>query len=201
MRRFLAAVLSSSLPLLAVAPAQASPSRLLQYSVVATSGGYAHRATVTVDIIGGSAERVMNVNVDGMPLGIEPSGSLLGGAGHELTSEEDAICSLMSLESEDLAGVSTGDHWDREGPVPGGRHHTRYSVLGVNDEGFVQFAVSRDLQRRDGSVARWHGTMLYDSEAFVPSTIALNGDVSDDSGSAQNVALTIHLIHDSFKHY
>ena len=80
MRRFLAAVLSSSLPLLAVAPAQAAPSRLLQYSVVATSGGFAHRATVTVDIIGGSAERVMNVNIgevgdagmrDGAYVGIE----------------------------------------------------------------------------------------------------------------------------------
>ena len=106
----------------------------------------------------------------------------------------------MSLESEDLSGVSTGDHWEREGPVPGGRHHTRYSVLGVNDDGLVQFAVSRDLQHFDGSVARWHGTMLYDSDAFVPSTIALNGDIND-GGGGQNVALTIHLIHDSFKHY
>jgi hypothetical protein len=213
MRRFLAAVLSSSLPLLAVVPAEAAaPSRQLEYSVVATSGGVARRTNVKIDFIGGSANRVMNVNVDetgapgeyrGASVGIEPSGSLRADTVRELTNEEEAICSLMAMESEDLAGVSTGDHWEREGPVPGGRHHTRFSVLGVNDAGVVEFAVARDLQHADGSVARWHGTMLYDSNAFVPSTITLNGNVSfdDGPGDGRNVAMSIHLIHDSFKHF
>jgi hypothetical protein len=102
-----------------------------------------------------------------------------------------------------MTGVrrSIGDHWEREGLVPGGRHHTRFSVLGVRDDGLVEFAVSRDLQRNDGSVARWRGTMLYNADDFVPSTITLNGSVSDDSAASGNVALTIHLVHDTFKHY
>ena len=83
----------------------------------------------------------------------------------------------MAMKIEDLAGVSIGDHWEREGPVPGGRHHTRFSVLGVNDAGLVEFAVSRDLLRNDGSVAHWRGTMLYDADSFVPATITLNGNV------------------------
>jgi hypothetical protein len=201
MRRFLAAVLSSSLPLLAAVPAQAGPSRQLQYAVVATSGGIARRATVVVDFVSGSAERVMNVNVDEIAdgavqqdayIGIEPSSSLLGDVLGSLTTEEDAICSLMAMESEDLAAVSIGQHWERQGPVPGGHHHTRFSVLGVNDDGLVQFAVSRDLERNDGTVARWRGTMLYNANDFVPSTITLNGE---------NIALSIRLVHDTFKHY
>jgi hypothetical protein len=42
----------------------------------------------------------------------------------------------------------------------------------------VEFAVSRDLRHNDGSVARWYGTMLYDADSAVPSTITLNGNVS-----------------------
>jgi len=215
MRRFLAAVLTSSLPLLAVVPAAAdAPARQLEYSVVATSGGIARRASVLIDFIGGSAERVMNVSVDevgtggfaegqGAYVGIEPSGSLRADRASALTNEEEAICSLMALESEDLAGVAIGDHWEREGPVPGGRHHTRFFVLGVNDRGLVEFAVSRDLVHNDGSVARWHGTMLYDADAFVPSTITLSGNVStgDDPADGRNVAMTIRLVHDTFKHF
>jgi hypothetical protein len=212
MRRFLAAVLSSSLPLLTVVPAAAeAPSRHLEYSVVATSGGVARRATVSIDFVSGSAERTMNVNVAEVGsfgeqqayVGIEPSGSLRAGAMRSLTSEEDAICSLMAMESEDLAAVSRGDHWEREGPVPGGRHHTRFSVLGVNDDGLVEFAVSRDLLHDDGTVARWRGTMLYDAGAFVPATITLNGNVSGDNdpGDGRNIALTIRLVHDTFKHF
>jgi hypothetical protein len=192
-------------------PAEAGPSRTLQYSVVSTSGGIARRATVMLDFIGGSAERVMNVNVgevgdagirDGAYVGIEPSGSLRADTVRALTSEEEAICSLMSMESEDLAGVSTGDHWEREGPVPGGRHHTRYAVLGVNDAGLVEFSVSRDTMGTDGSVARWRGTMLYDADSAVPSKITLNGNVTgDDIAGGRNVAMTIQLVHDSFKHY
>lgn len=204
MRRFLAAVLSSSLPLLAAVPAAAeAPARQLEYAVVATSGGIARRATVRVDFIGGSAERVMTVDIDGTYVGIEPTGSLRAAAYRPLTNEEEAICSLMAMESEDLAGVSIGDHWEREGPVPGGRHYTRFSVLGVKDAGLVEFAVSRDLQRNDGSVAHWRGTMLYDADSFVPATITLNGSVSldDDLAGGRNVAMTIRLVHDSFKHF
>jgi len=198
---------------LAAVPAAAdAPSRQLEYAVVATSGGIARRASVTIDFVGGSAEHTMMVNLDESGeggiredayVGIEASGSLRAGSVRALTSEEDAICSLMSLESEDLAGVSAGDHWEREGPVPGGRHHTRFSVLGVNDAGLVEFAVSRDLQHNDGLAARWRGTMLYDADAAVPSTITLNGNVSmdDDPSDGRNVAMTIRLVHDTFKHY
>src|SRR5580658_5293998 len=212
MRRFLAAVLSSSLPLLVAAPADAVGGRTLQYSVLATSGGIARRATVTIDFIGGSAERMMNVNVDEVPdagppldatIGIEPTGALRAESPSGLTNEEEALCSLMALESEDMYGVGVGDHWERQGPVPGGRHHTRFSVLGVTDAGLVQLAVSRDLVRDDGSVARWNGTMLYDAESSVPSTITLNGNVSasNDPADSGNIAMQIHLIHDTFKHY
>ena len=150
-------------------PAEAdAPARQLEYAVVATRGGVARRATVRVGFIGGSAERLMTVEVDGTYVGIDPTGSLRADALRPLTNEEEAICSLMAMESEDLAGVSIGDHWESEGPVPGGRHHTRFSVLGVNDAGLVEFAVSRDLLRNDGSVARWRGTMLYDADSFVP---------------------------------
>ena len=212
MRRFLAAVLSSSLPLLATGPAAAGPpSRQLEYSVVATSAGLARRATITVDFIGGSAERVMTVNVEEVVddnserhayVGIEPSGSLLSSTVPQLTSEEETICSLMAMESEDLAGVSTGDRWEREGPVPGGSHHTRFAVLGVDDDGYVDFAVSRDLLHDDGSVARWRGTMHYDASAFVPASITLNGNLraGDDPAGGRNVALSIRLVHDTFKH-
>jgi hypothetical protein len=205
MRRFLAAVLSSSLPLLAALPAEAdAPARQVEYSVVATSGGVARRATVTIGFIGGSAERVLAVNVDELVdegslrhayVGIEPTGSLRSPTVAQLTAEEETICSLMAMESEDLAGVSTGDHWEREGPVPGGRHLTRYSVLGVDDAGFVEFAVARDLQHNDGSRARWHGTMHYDSNGFLPATITLNGDLE-----GRSVAMSIRLVHDTFKH-
>jgi hypothetical protein len=212
MRRLLAAVLSSSLPLLAALPAEADgPSRQVEYAVVATSGGVARRATVRVDFIGGSAERVMRVNVDEMVddrtarhafVGIEPSGSLSAADVLQLTSEEETICSMMSMESEDLAGISIGDHWEREGPLPGGRHRTRFSVLGVDDAGYVEFAVSRDLQHDDGSSARWRGTMHYDANGFIPATITLNGNLiaGDDPASGRNVAMSIRLVHDTFKH-
>jgi hypothetical protein len=213
MRRFLAAVLSSSLPLLAVVPAEAdAPSRQVAYAVVATSSGVVRRATVTVDFIGGSAERVMSVDVDedvdtGIVrhdnVGIEPTGSLRADTDQQLTAEEETICSLMSMESEDLAGVSTGDHWEREGAVPGGHHRTRFAVLGVDEAGYVEFAVSRDLVRDDGSSARWRGTMHYDANGFVPATITLNGSLSDGddpSAAARSVAMTIRLVHDTFKH-
>jgi len=73
----------------------------------------------------------------------------------------------------------------------------------VTDEGLVQLAVSRDLVRNAGSVARWSGTMLYDADSSVPSTITLNGNVSasHDPADSGNVAMSIHLIHDTFKHY
>jgi len=211
MRRFLAAVLSSSLPLLAVVPAEADgPARTVQYAVVATSGGVARRATITVDYLGGSSERVMNVGVDEVvddnterqaSVGIEPTGALLSRDVEQLTAEEETICSLISMDSEDLEGVSTGDHWEREGAVPGGRHHTRFAVLGMDDEGYVDFAVARDLQHNDGSSARWRGTMHYDATGAVPATITLNGNLTagDDPAGARNVAMTIRLVHDTFK--
>jgi hypothetical protein len=212
MRRLLAAVLSSSLPLLAAVPAEADgPSRQVEYAVVATSGGVARRATVRVDFIGGSAEHVMRVNVDEVVddstsrhayVGIEPTGSLSTADVQQLTSEEETICSMMSMESEDLAGVSTGDHWEREGLVPGGSHRTRFSVLGVDAAGYVEFGVSRDLRHNDGSSARWRGTMHYDANGFVPATITLNGNLSsgDDSVLGRNVAMSIRLVRDTFKH-
>jgi hypothetical protein len=210
MRRFLAAVLSSSLPLLTAVPVKAEgPSREVQYSVVATSGGVARRATITVDFIGGSVNRLMNVDVDEAldndterqdAVGIEPTGALLDDTERVLTSEEETICSLMSMGSEDLAAAATGDHWEREGAVPGGHHHTRFSVIGVDDDGYVNFAISRDLIRTDGSVARWRGTMRYDSEGAIPATVTLNGNLTaDDSSAGRNVAMTIRLVHDTFK--
>jgi hypothetical protein len=212
MRRFLAAVLSSSLPLLVAVPVSADAGRTLEYTVVATSGGVARQASVTVDFIGGSANRVMNVNVgerndgDGNRqaayVGIEPSGALQAASPQSLTTEVDTICSLMALESEDMDGVGVGDHWEREGAVPGGREHTRFSVISVRDGGLVELAIARDLQHNDGSVAQWRGTMLYNATDFVPSTITLNGNVSsEDTPNARNVALTIRLVHDTFKHY
>jgi hypothetical protein len=107
----------------------------------------------------------------------------------------------MSMGSEDLAGVETGDHWEREGPVPGGRHHTRFSVLSVDDAGYVEFAVARDLQHDDGSSARWRGTMHYDADGAVPATITLNGNLiaGEDAAAGRNVAMTIRLVHDTFK--
>jgi hypothetical protein len=212
MRRFLAAVLCSSLPLVSGSPVNAGPSRTLEYTVLATSSGSARRATVTIDFLGGSAERVMNVDVNEVgdegaqrdaEVGIEPSGALLADSTPSLTSEEEAICSLMALESEDMAGVDVGDHWERQGPVPGGRNHTRFAVLGMTDDGLVRIAVTRDLVRDDGSVARWNGTLLYDADSSVPSTITLNGNVSsdDDLTGGRDVAMTIRLVHDTFKHY
>lgn len=213
MRRLCVAVLCSSLPFAVLTTAQASPGRTLQYSVVATSAGIARHATVTVDFLGGSAERVMNVDVDevaetgeqlGADVGIEPSGSLRSRTAQSLTSEEEAICSLMALESEDMAGVGKGDHWERQGPVPGGRQHTRFTVLGVSDAGLVELGIARDTLRDDGSLARWSGTMFYDAEAFVPSIITLTGNLNSDDDErigGRSVALTIRLIHDTFKHY
>ena len=210
MRRFLAAVLSSSLPLLAALPAEADgPTRTVQYAVIATSGGVARRATITVDYLGGSSERVMSVDVDELVddnterqavVGIEPTGALLSRDVAQLTAEEETICSLISMDSEDLDGVSKGDHWEREGAVPGGRHHTRFSVLGMDHEGYVDFAVARDLQHNDGSSARWRGTMQYDATGAVPATITLNGNLSaaGDPADARNVALTIRLVNDTF---
>jgi hypothetical protein len=207
MRRLLAAVLSSSLPLFSVGAAEAGPSRTLEYSVVATSGGTARRSTVTIDFRGGSAERLISVNVDETVddntqrhafVGIEPSGALRADTLAQLTAETETICSLMSMESEDLAGVSTGDHWERSGRVPGGRHHTRYAVLGVDKQGFVEFSVARDSLHDDGTSARWRGTMHYDADAAVPSTIVLNGDLGE---GGRSVAMSIRLVHDTFKHY
>lgn len=198
MRRFLAAVLASSLPLLPAAPAGAD-GRTLQYAVVSTIGGVSRQASVTVDFIGGSADRVMNASVgetdsggERVPatVGIEPSGSLR--ANYLLTDEEDAICSLMALESEDMDGVGVGDHWDRGGPVPGGMQHTRFNVLHVRDGGLIELSVAHELRRDDGRLSQWNGTMLYNATDFVPSTITLRGN---------DGALTIRLVHDTFKHY
>jgi hypothetical protein len=211
MRRFLAAVLSSTLPLLAGVPAEAAgSSRQVQYAVVATSGGVARRATITVEFVGGSINRVLNVNVaeaidDDTErqayVGIEPTGALRSADVAQLTAEEETICSLISMGSEDLEGASMGDHWEREGALPGGRHHTRFSVLGVTDTGYVDFAVARDLRHDDGSSAQWRGTMHYDSTAAVPATITLNGSLlaNDDPAEHRNVAMTIRLVHDTFK--
>jgi hypothetical protein len=209
MRRFLAAVLLSSIPLAAAGPAGAAPARELQYSIVATSGDIVRRATVRVDFVGGSPDRIMDVSLDEVDeaserlagVGIDPKGSLITDQRQGLTNEEEAICSFISLESEDLAGVEVGDHWDREGPVPGGRSHTHYAVLAVTQDGYVDFAVARDVRRDDGSAARWTGTMHYDADSVVPSTIVLNGTLTGDGASdaPRTVAIAIHLTGDTFK--
>jgi hypothetical protein len=43
--------------------------------------------------------------------------------------------------------------------------------------------------------------MHYDSTAAVPATITLNGNLiaSDDPAAGRNVAMTIRLVHDTFK--
>jgi hypothetical protein len=209
MRRFLAAVLFSSIPLAAAGPAGAAPARELQYSVVATSGDIVRRATVRVDFVGGSPDRIMDVALDEVDeasdrqagVGIDPKGSLIADQRQGLTSEEEAICSFISLESEDLAGVEPGDHWDREGPVPGGRSHIHYAVLAVTQDGYVDFALSRDVRSDDGSTAHWSGTMHYDADSVVPSTIVLNGTLTGDdaSNASRSVAISIHLTDDTFK--
>jgi hypothetical protein len=141
----------------------------------------------------------MNVDVDELDgrsdgeiasVGIEPSGALHLAPIQSLTSEEEAICTFMSLESEDLIAMGPGDHWERRGLVPGGRYLTRFNVVGVLPDGSVQFQVSRDLYHDDGSVVRWSGTMLYDANGVVPTEITLGGDP----------ALSIRLVHDTFRH-
>jgi hypothetical protein len=210
MRRFLAAVLISSLPLVAVVPASAAvPARELQYAVVATSGDIVRRATVRVDFVGGSPDHIMNVALDEVDetseraagVGIDPKGSLIGADSRQLTSEEEALCSFISLESEDLAGVEPGDHWERQGPTPGGRYHSRFAVLTVSPDGYVDFSVARDVQLDDGSTARWSGTMHYDAEGVVPTTIVLNGTLSGEyaGDGPRSVAISIHLTNDTFK--
>jgi hypothetical protein len=203
MRRFIASVLSSSLTLTlslaAALPARADgPSRELEYAVVASSGGVERHATVRVDFVGGSPDRVMDVDVDERddtaagPLayvGIEPSGALRLDALQSLTSEEEAICTFMSLESEDLIAMGPGDHWERKGLVPGGRYLTRYTVAAVEPDGSLEFQLSRDLYRADGSVVRWTGRMRYDANGVVPTEIVLTGDA----------ALSIRLVRDTFR--
>jgi hypothetical protein len=202
MRRFLASVLTSALTfsLAAALPARADgPSRELEYAVVASSGGAERHATVRIDFVGGSPDRVMDVDVDERddradgPLayvGIEPSGSLRLDSVQGLTSEEEAICTFMSLESEDLIAMGPGDHWERRGAVPGGRYLTRYTVVGVQPDGSLEFQISRDLFRADGSVVRWAGRMLYDANGVVPTEITLTGDA----------VLSIRLVRDTFRH-
>jgi hypothetical protein len=82
--------------------------------------------------------------------------------------------------------------------VPGGRHHTRYAVLGVDKQGFVEFSVARDSLHDDGPSARWRGTMHYDADAAVPSKIVLNVDLGE---GGRSVAMSIRLVRDTFKHY
>lgn len=201
MRRFIASVLTSSLALslAAVLPARADgPSRELEYAIVASNGGVQRHATVRVDFVGGSPDRVMDVDVDERddvadgPLayvGIEPSGSLRIDAMQQLTSEEEAICTFMSLESEDLIAMGPGDHWDRKGSVPGGRYLTHYAVVAVEPDGSLDFDISRDLVRGDGSVVHWAGRMVYDANGVVPTEITLTG-----AG-----ALSIRLVRDTFR--
>ncbi len=185
---------------MAALPAGASgPTRELEYAVVTSNGGVARHETVRVDFVGGSSERLTNVNVgefdDGNAravayVGIEPSGSLRVDPVESITSEEEAILTFMSLESEDLIAMGPGDHWERRGVVPTGHYVTRYAVTAVHDDGALEFHVTRELYRDDGSVVRWDGRMVYDQEGVVPTEITLNGDA----------ALSIRLTRDTFRH-
>ncbi len=175
------------------------PSRQLEYAVIATSGGMERHATVRVDFVGGSAERLMFVNIgerddtavaNAASVGILAAGGLRVQGQQALTSEEEAICAFMSLESEDLIAMDAGDHWERKGPTAGGRYLMRFAVTGVRPDGTMQFNVTRDVYRDNGSTAHWTGTMTYDQNAVVPSAITLAGEA----------ALSIRLTRDTFKH-
>lgn len=200
MRRFIASgLLLSVLALTAVPAVAAGSSRELEYAVVASSGGVERHATVRVAFVGGSPERVMNVDVDELDdqagrqfanVGILPSGALKLAPMSFLTSEEEAICTFMSLESEDLIAMGPGDHWERRGLVPGGRYLTRFMVVDVRPDSSVDFQIQRELYHDDGSVVRWSGTMLYDANGVVPDEITLTG----------GAALSIRLMHDTFRH-
>ncbi len=183
----------------ALPAAAAGPSRELEYAVVASSGGIERHTTVRIAFVGGSPDRVMSVYVDERGerddrqtayVGIEPTGTLRLDPPDSLSSEEEAICTFMSLESEDLIAMGPGDHWERRGFVPGGRYLTRYSVVGVRPDGSVDFRVARDLFRADGTIGHWSGHMLYDAEGVVPTEISLDGDAP----------LSIRLVRDTFRH-
>lgn len=199
MRRYLASLLTLSAVLAPAVPVWADgPSRQLEYTVVASSGGVDRHATVRVDFVGGSAERLMIVNVgeidDRSParaasVGILAAGGLRVEGNQQLTSEAEAICSFMSLESEDLIAMGPGDRWERKGVTAGGRYVIRYVVTSVSPDGYMQFNVTRDVLHDDGSIAHWTGTLTYDVNAVVPSQIALAGDA----------ALSIRLSRDTFK--
>jgi hypothetical protein len=200
MRRFLAVLFTSSAVVAAVLPAAAdTPSRQLEYTVVASSGGAERHATVRIDFVGGSADRLMIVNVgetddtalsNAVNVGILASGGLRVEGAQSLTSEEDAILAFMSLESEDLIAMGPGDHWERKGETAGGHYLMRFNVTGVTPDGKMTFNVTRDLTHDDGTAAHWAGTLTYDQNAVVPSAITLAG-----AG-----ALTIRLTRDTFGH-
>jgi hypothetical protein len=200
MRRFFASLLSTSAVLAATAPAFAdAPARHLEYAVVAMNGGAARHATVHVDFVGGSAERLMIVNVaetddtalsNAANVGILASGALRVEGTQALTSEEEAICAFMSLESEDLIAMGPGDHWERKGLTAGGRYLMRFAVTAVAPDGKMDFNVTRDLYRDNGSTVHWSGTLNYDQNAVVPAAITLGGDAT----------LTIKLTRDTFVH-
>jgi hypothetical protein len=63
-------------------------------------------------------------------------------------------------------------------------------VVDVRPDGSVDFQIQRDLYHDNGSVVRWTGTMLYDANGVVPDEITLTGDA----------ALSIRLMHDTFRH-
>jgi len=176
-----------------------TPTRQLEYAVVATNGGAARHATVRVDFVGGSAERLMIVNVgetddtslsNAANVGILASGALQVEGAASLTSEEEAICAFMSLESEDLIAMGPGDHWERKGVTSGGRYLMRFAVTGVAPDGKMDFNVTRDLYRDNGSTVHWSGTLTYDQNAVVPAAITLGGDAT----------LSIRLTRDTFVH-
>lgn len=196
--------------LAAGAPGSAALLRELEYSVSATSNGVPYQARVRVAFVGGDASSAMFVDVteavDGeertvSDVSIDRSGAIACAERSRMTIEQEAIVALISLESENLSGVERGDHWERAGSVPRGRHRTSFAVLRAPSDGYIDMAVARNVALDDGSTAEWRGKMTYDERAVVPSAIVLTGSLRAGTGldePSRNVSLAIRLTHDSY---
>jgi hypothetical protein len=152
---------------------------------------------------GGGAVTVDVADDDAIPVRarIDTGGHIETVLDQMLSDADLALLNTVALESENLNGVEVGDQWMRTTRIPGGRATMQYKVTRNDDRGHVSLAVARTVFTADGDVSTWHGNVDYDANSFVPTSIALSGQVrSADEQDARphDVSVSMKLVNDSF---
>jgi len=194
--------LGAALLFASVAPAAADPLRHLDYRVSLRGEGAPRSGTVHLDLIATRgegavvvdvAEEIRDADAGAVRVDINRSGGIATLGAQVLSHSELALLGILALESENMNGVDVGDQWQRRTSIPGGRCSSTFKVTRNDGRGHVGIAVTRTLDFSGSEHSSWRGNVEYDTNAFVPISIAFNGTVR-----AHPVSVNLRLVTDTF---